>query len=853
MKQQVWRRGLPFAAEVAPFLRHMPQVDEHREGLMRLQGVWDSLALLGQMSGAATEIADTRSAFQALTGRLLDSLARRQLDNVRRQLRGRAQVAIDILVRNLFERTADVGFLAADAPLAALVAAGAAASPEQRAALEARFRAYVAKYSVYDDIVVLSPQGLVLARLDRRVQQSPCADPLIAEALRPGTPFVERHGPSDILGGRSGLLFACAIAGGGVLCLSFKLEDEMRGVFGQLLGADDRSVLALTDAEGGVVLSSDPWQLPAGARLRAGADGRLVFAGRDYLAQTAVPSGYEGYMGPGWSALALLPLEHAFGGEGSQDAAPAHAGLAERLDTRDLFDAELRSIPQEAQRIQRDLSRSLWNGKLRSRAGDGGRGFAITLLNEVERTGQQLRQTFEQAIGNLHHAALDAVFDAARFHARLAIDIMDRNLYERANDCRWWALDAALQQALAADGSAAEASARLQHINGLYTVYALLLVFDAEGRVVAVSDPAQRSQLGRRLEGDWVRATLALSDCERYAVSAHAPSGLYGRDGAEPTYVYAAAMPAPDDAQCAQGARGGIAVVFDGQPQFAAMLRDALPAGSGAAALLVNRAGRVVASTDKRWPVGSAAPLDRALLDLEAGASAQTELELDGVVHAVGLAMSGGYREYRRGAVRGDEDVAAVMLMPLGARLVAGGAAAALCFEAPPAPRADEAQLDIASFLVDGQVLGLPARQTLEALERARLTGLPGGLAGSAVAVAGLLEYQGRMLPVLDLGQLLYGRACGADAPVLVCCTESGRRLGLRVQELGQVFAVAAQAVRASPLGPRTGAEGAAPGLVRGGEGSTAMLTLLSADELWRRIGGAADALMLPDALLTAD
>jgi hypothetical protein len=25
--------------------------------------------------------------------------------------------------------------------------------------------------------------------------------------------------------------------------------------------------------------------------------------------------------------------------------------------------------------------------------------------------------------------------------ASLAINIMDRNLYERANDCRWWALD----------------------------------------------------------------------------------------------------------------------------------------------------------------------------------------------------------------------------------------------------------------------------------------------------------------------------------------------------------------------------------------------------------------------------
>jgi len=835
MSSKVWRKGLPFSAEVAPFVRHMALVEQHREGLLRLQGVWDSLALLGQMSGAATDIADTRSAFQALTASLLDSLARRQLDNARQRLAAKAQVAIDILVRNLFERTADVGFLAADAPLRALVAEGAAAAAERRAALEARFAAYVAKYSVYDDIVVLSPQGLVLARLDRRVRASPCADPLIAAALRPGVPFVERHGASDVLGGRSGLLFASAIktageVAGGVLCLSFRLEDEMAGVFRQLLAEGDRTVLALLDGEGRVLLSSDPWQIPAGADLRPDGQGRLVFAGRDYLAVAAAASGYEGYHGPGWSALALLPVEHAFDAEGDEDGASgAFDHLAEALDTRELFDAELRGIPLEAQRIQRDLSRSLWNGKLRAQARSDASAFAVTLLNEVERTGQQLRQVFEQAIGNLHHSALTAVFDAAVFHARLAIDIMDRNLYERANDCRWWALDSALQQVLGEGGSVAEASARLQHINSLYTVYALLLVFDAEGRIVAVSDPQRAACVGTRLEEPWVAATLALRDRERYAVSPHEASDLYA---GRASYVYAAALPAPDDAA---RVLGGIAVVFDGEPQFQAMLRDALPPLAGAAGLLVNRAGRIVASSDPRWAVGAAAPLAREWLDLPAGATRQAELTLDGVVHAVGIAMSGGYREYRQGAAAGEQDVAAVLLLPLGARLAAGPAAAQ-AFAPPAPPRAGETRLDIASFLVDGQWLGLPAHQTLEALERARITGLP----NAPAALLGMLEHQGRMLPVLDLGQLLYGRPCGAaGAPVLVCQGETGQRLALCVQELGQVFSVAAAAVRSSPMG---GAEGQ-PRLVRG-EGAS-MLTLLGADELWRRVGGAAELLSM--------
>lgn len=831
MSSKQWRKGVPFHAEVAPWVRHMPQVDEYRENLLRLQAVWDSLALLGQMSGAAADIAHTRAAFEALTARLLDSLARRLLDNVRQRLQGQAQVAIDILVRNLFERTADVGFLAADAPLRALAACGGNKAAEARAALEARFRAYVAKYSVYDDIILLSAQGLVLARLDRSVSATHSADPLVAQALRPGVPYAQRHGATDLLDGRTGLIFASAVRGeeGGevacaVLCLSFRLADEMRSVFNQLLPAGERTVLALVDAEGQVLQSSDAWQIPPGAQLPAVSRQRLVFAGRDYLAVTAPANAYEGYAGPGWSAVALVPVEQAF--DMDQAGQPgAGEALTAGLDTRDLFDAELHGIPLEASRIQRDLSRSLWNGSLRSRARTETAGFAITLLGEVERTGQRLRLVFEQAIANLHHSALAAVFDSAVFHARLAIDIMDRNLYERANDCRWWALDAELQRLLSGEATVAQAGERLRHINSLYTVYALLLVFDAEGRVLAVSDPAQAHHQGRLLDAPWVAATLALRDRERYAVSPHATCGLYGADGDRPTYVYTAALPAPDD-----GSRvlGGIAVVFDGEPQFAAMLRDARP--PGASALLLSRDGRVVSSTDPRWPVGGSGPLASVDLALAAGETHRCELEIDGLVHAVGIAMSGGYREYRLGAAPGEQDVAAVMLMPLGQRLVpAAGLTPA--FE-PEAFRAElgRPMLDVASFLVDGQWLGLPARQTLEALECPRITGMP----NAPAALLGMLSHQERMLPVLDLGHLLYGRPSAAsEAPVLVCQREGGQRLALCVQELGQVFSIAAELARPSPTRGGAGRER----LVRGAGGGQ-MLTLLDVEDLWHQLAG---------------
>ncbi|HEY1128254.1 MAG TPA: chemotaxis protein CheW [Roseateles sp.] len=846
--QKVWHKGMPFSAEVAPYLRRMALVDEHREALLRLQGVWDSLALLGQMSGMAADIAQTRTAFQDLTTTLLDSLARRLRAHALARIGGHARVAIDILVRNLFERTADVGFLASDGPLCAHAALDPAAPghASSRAALQARFAAYTAKYSVYDDIIVLSPRGEILARRDDSAALAVCDEAWIAEALASEAPYVERYGPTALLGGRHGLIYARALRTPdgvvGLLCLSFRLEDEMATVFRQLLASQDgHAVICLLDGGHRVLQSSDPWQIPSGAQLQPQGE-RLLFAGRNYLCATAAASGYEGYMGPpGWMACVLTPLEWAFEAEDDRALDEELRRLGATLDTRQLFDAELQGIPREARRIQRNLSRTLWNGKLHSHArtgtGSAGAGFATTLLNEVQRTGGQLRQVFEQAIAKLQNSALAEIFEGALFQARLAIDIMDRNLYERANDCRWWALDVRLQRALAAQGgghgtpqaqaAAAEARQVLQHINGLYTVYSLLLVYDLQGRVVAVSDPAQEHHVGHLLDAPWVGAALGLHDPEHYVVSRHEASPLYGNAEAARrcTYVYATSLQ--------HGGRvvGGLAIVFDGEPQFAAMLRDALPASPegmpAATGLFITRDGRVVASSDARWQAGDPAPLPPATLaGLAVGQTLRCELDIAGMVYATGIAMSQGYREYRHDPAVAGEEVAAVLLQPLGPRVPAQTDVIDAGFVPPPA-QAGEHSLDIAAFSAAGEWLGLPAASLVEALEQPRLTALP----NAPRALVGMLQHEDCMVPVLDLGLALYGRATDAhEAPVVVCRNDAGQRLALRVEELGPVFSVTAAQALPSP--------GSRARLVRGAANSPhRMLTLLSATDLWIHAG----------------
>lgn len=75
--------------------------------------------------------------------------------------------------------------------------------------------------------------------------------------------------------------------------------------------------------------------------------------------------------------------------------------------------------------------------------------------------------------------------------ARTSVDLVDRCLYERTCDVRWWATDSSLIEALTdpTPESLAHASRRMGVILGAYTVYFDLVLCDPLGRVIANGRP----------------------------------------------------------------------------------------------------------------------------------------------------------------------------------------------------------------------------------------------------------------------------------------------------------------------------------------------------------------------------
>lgn len=185
-------------------IRHMNGVESYRDDLQKQQVAWDYLSVIGQLAKLDTELSQTRKEFTQLTGTLLNQLGLELLNKSVRQYAFKAQVAINIMIRNLFERTADIGFIATDDDVCAyLKLLESEPAPdmlsEKRQYLLDRFEQYVAKYSVYHNIILLDTQGNVVLQLDQRNPVTQSKDPLIMESLHTEDAYVENFRYSDLL------------------------------------------------------------------------------------------------------------------------------------------------------------------------------------------------------------------------------------------------------------------------------------------------------------------------------------------------------------------------------------------------------------------------------------------------------------------------------------------------------------------------------------------------------------------------------------------------------------------------------------------------------------------------------
>ena len=244
------------------------------------------------------------------------------------------------------------------------------------------------------------------------------------------------------------------------------------------------------------------------------------------------------------------------------------------------------------------------------RAGEHGRGFAV-VANEVKSISQSITSVATELESELAGSAQDlsmlgrGLVEHVR-GTRLAdlalnmIEIIDRNLFERSCDVRWWATDSAVVDALEHpdEVTSTRASQRLGVILSSYTVYLDLWVLDMDGKVVANGRPDRysRAKGTKAAHQPWFKEALATRDGGEFVVDdVRAHDALEGGQAA--TYATAIRAGGETDGEPI----GVLAIFFDWEPQAEAVVQGVRLSDEERArtrCLLVDATGRVIAASD---------------------------------------------------------------------------------------------------------------------------------------------------------------------------------------------------------------------------------------------------------------
>lgn len=634
--------------------RFIKGVNRYDQTLKSLSTWWEKIALIGKINSfevASTILEDmdnTLGQFHILQKRLIESLTNEHARKVVTQDLSRCQMAIDVLIRNLFERTADIGFLATDHDVVQFLK-NSDKKEEDRGFIKQRLQSYVDIYSVYQDALLVMPDGELVFQLSQPSRNAKVQDTLIGQAIKYPDRYVEFFGVTDLMADyQPNLLYANAVMDEGrvvgVIILCFRFQNELEEITNHLLFEQEENHFLLLNGAGNVLFAPKSYQHDLPINLSLSASPKVVsIHHKDSIQVTTKGQPYQGYTGPeNWHTGSLLALENF---ERELSNASDHQRLAS--DLAGLISADLFDIRHKSISINDDLELIVLNGIITAARKEAVEFMPV--LEAIKKIGRDIDNVFASSIESLFSTIISGQLNAIRLQASLAVDIMDRNLYERANDCRWWGLSTVLQTALSApDVDENSIRQTLAKIHSLYTVYHTLYVYDQNGRYIAFSDDVYRHQVGQHIEtNSGGQAVFQMQDIYAYSVSPFVPFDCY--DGAH-TYIYNAAIRSSEKNT---EVIGGIGIVFDSTAEFYAILKDVLPSDNGLVkagtkALFTTDKGLVIASSSDTHATGSVFFPTVNMTELYRDGSTATAIRMDDKVYLIGAARSNGYREYKR-------------------------------------------------------------------------------------------------------------------------------------------------------------------------------------------------------------
>ena len=622
--------------------------------------------------------------------------------------RSTAMIKIDMIERNLLERTCDVRWWAlenafwkcithanennkqASKPTAkttksAATAKSSAADSTLKKAVELackRLEDIRNSYTLYRDLVIVSLDGTIIANSngDRReevIGMDVSDEEWFQKALqtKDGTEYFVQDISKSKLEKEDSLIYSTALRADGdeqgavigAMGVLFDFQGESQIILNEYLPVDhDGSTLDgwysfFTNDHGRVICSSDEHFIPSGSiadlpkrhwGLKQPGEvlvSTAVIRGARSLVVSHKSEGFDEYKGLGWISHLVLPESAMF--ERSLENNDYGISPQELMNSKLIADTNKKTY-QEIQRNKGDIQLISINGIiLATDLGKAGSSF-IPIFDQITTTGNSTTGKMEELLSEMSSDMLQQNLKALENFSKQAIDLIDRNLFERAADVRWWSTDHAFWEALqkATKENLDEASKRLGIINASYTMYRDLVIADLNGRIVANSKSENRDKLKRInvSEQSWFRQGIQISRSVEYGVQDVCNSDLENEDT---SLIYCGGV--LENGQRKGKVLGVLGILFDWETLAVPILEGCLPrinneVVEGGAAFYVNSANEVMATTDsENFSIGTKVDVPKENMNLEPGDSASGIFTANDRKYIIGSSKTQGYREYK--------------------------------------------------------------------------------------------------------------------------------------------------------------------------------------------------------------
>ncbi|MDB5338415.1 MAG: hypothetical protein JWN70_4034 [Planctomycetaceae bacterium] len=539
-------------------------------------------------------------------------------------------------------------------------------------------------YTLYRDIVIATKDGTIIANSNQQTRSQVLGLNIADEnwfqkalATKDGTQYHAQDLTQSRLETDQSLVYSAAIRENsdnygkviGAMGVFFDFQGEAQMILDDHMArdtvnqnhVDDGWFSFLTNSVGTVIASSDagiiePGKMPHVSRKhRTPAAGELpmsyaVFEGRESAIFSARTDGYLDYPGLGWSSHLIVPKDQIF------RTATVTTQLGISID--DLMQSRL--VPeinkQTFAKVQDDkesiqlisLNGIVFASKL------GKRGVALgPIFDQIKQTGEFTTSKMEDLLKEMAIGELQLNLQALENFSKQAIDLLDRNLFERAADIRWWSTDqffwTALREPTAENFQ--KAAHRMEVINGSYTMYRNLVLANRNGEIVASAKSEDRNKLRSISVYDdpWFLSAMRTTKSSEFAVQDVQKSKLEPRK--ERSLIYSGGVRAGGERQ--GDPIGVVGILFDWDTEAKKILSTCLPKNrdgesiAGCAAFYTNSDYEIIDTTDEEhFPVGNKLALPAAHGALKAGQSASGLFVHQDKRYILGSSRTKGYREY---------------------------------------------------------------------------------------------------------------------------------------------------------------------------------------------------------------